>query len=78
MIQKLTRIHTGEMEPYYIMRYGFYEGHTRYRVDPIAISFIFGIKSLYEIEDAFNGILYQTLTEHFTKENILHQADFCL
>jgi len=54
------------MAPYYIMRYGFYEGHTDYRADPIAIAFIFGMKSIEEIEKAFEGNLYIALTEHFT------------
>jgi len=71
LVEKLSHIHTGEMEPYYVMRYGFYEGHTDYRVDPIAISFVFGLKSLKEIEDAFKGKLDKVLTEHFTKESIL-------
>jgi hypothetical protein len=44
--KKLTRFHFSEMVPYYIMRYGFYEGHTDYRADPIAIACIFGLKSL--------------------------------
>jgi hypothetical protein len=66
MIEKLSHILTGEMEPYYVMRYGFYEGHTGYRVDPIAIAFIFKLKSLEEIEAAFPGRLYETLTTHFT------------
>ena len=70
LLKKLSHIHTGEMEPYYVMRYGFYEGHTDYRVDPIAISFIFGLRNLEEIEDAFEGNLYKALTEHFTKKNI--------
>ncbi|UCF15336.1 MAG: HEAT repeat domain-containing protein, partial [Phycisphaerales bacterium] len=30
-VKKLSHIHSGEMVPYYIMRYGFYEGHTDYR-----------------------------------------------
>ena len=68
--KKLSYIRTGEMVPFYIMRYGFYEGHTGYRADPISISFIFGLKSLDEIETAFEGNLYKSLTEHFTKENI--------
>ena len=67
LIKKLSHIHTGEMVPYYIMRYGFYEGHTDYRADPVAISFIFGLRSLKEIEAAFEGNLYKALTEHFTK-----------
>lgn len=66
MIEKLSHILTGEMEPYYVMRYGFYEGHTDYRVDPVAIAFIFRLKSLEEIEAAFPGRLYETLTTHFT------------
>jgi hypothetical protein len=65
LIRKLSFIHTGEMVPYYIMRYGFYEGHTSYRADPIAIAFIFGLRSLDEIESAFKGKLYETLTNHF-------------
>jgi len=67
--QKLSHIHTGEMAPYYIMRYGFYEGHTSYRADPIAISFVFGLKSLEEIEAAFPGRLDEALTKHHTGEN---------
>lgn len=68
MIHTLTHIHTGEMEPYYIMRYGFYEGHTDYRADPIVIAFMFGLKSLPEIEAAFPGHLYEVLTSHFTRK----------
>ena len=70
LIKKLTYIHTGEMVPFYIIRYGFYEGHTSYRADPIAITFIFGLKSLEEIENAFKGNLYETLNNHFTEKNI--------
>jgi hypothetical protein len=50
------------------MRYGFYEGHTDYRSDPISIAFIFGLKSLEEIVDAFEGSLYTALTNHFIDE----------
>jgi hypothetical protein len=66
MIHTISHIHTGEMVPYYIMRYGFYEGHAGYRADPLAISFIFGLKRLEEIEDWFKGTLHQALTGHFT------------
>lgn len=69
-LKMLSHIHTGEMVPFYIMRYGFYEGYTGYRADPIAISLIFGLRSLEEIEKAFEGNLYNALTEHFTRENI--------
>ncbi len=62
---RLTRLRTGEMEPYYIMRYGFYEGHTEYRVDPIALAVTFGLKPLTEIEKAFPGELPRVLTSHF-------------
>jgi len=55
------------MVPFYIMRYGFYEGHTDYRADPIAIAFIFGLKSLVEIEAVFPGRLHEMLTAHFTR-----------
>lgn len=65
MVRRLTRLRTGEMQPYYIMRYGFYEGHTEYRVDPIAIAAVFGLKSLREIEAAFRAELDQALTRHF-------------
>ena len=61
---KLTYIHTGEMVPYYIMRYGFYEGHTSYRADPIAVAFIVCLRSLHWIERAFGGKLVEALTEH--------------
>jgi len=68
--KKLSYIHTGEMVPYYIMRYGFYEGHTSYRADPIAIAFIFGLRSIQEIERSFEGKLYENLTNHFSEESI--------
>ncbi|MHC4752970.1 MAG: hypothetical protein ACYTFW_24275 [Planctomycetota bacterium] len=68
LIKKLSYIHTGEMVPYYIMRYGFYEGHTDYRADPITIAWLFAQKSLEEIEAAFEGKLYEALTQHFTRQ----------
>lgn len=70
LIKKLSHIHTGEMEPYYIKRYGFYEGHTDYRTDPVTLAFMFGLRSLTEIEKAFEGNLYKVLTQHFTRESI--------
>lgn len=69
LVKKLTHIHTGEMVPYYIMRYGFYEGHTDYRADPIAIAFIFGIRSLEQIEAAFEGKLYEALIRHHVRKS---------
>ncbi|MCF8267448.1 MAG: hypothetical protein K9I69_05135 [Ignavibacteriales bacterium] len=65
---KLSTINFSEMLPYYIMRYGFYEGHTDYRSDPVAIAFIFGLKSLEVIEKSFPGSLYLTLTNHFLSD----------
>jgi len=62
---KLTNLDFSEMLPFYVMRYGFYEGHTQYRCDPIAIAFIFGLKSLEEIDNAFEGNLYNTLTKYY-------------
>ena len=67
LIKKISHIHTGEMAPYYIMRYGFYEGHTAWRADPIAISFVFGIKSLSEMDRLSGHNLYTSLTRHYTK-----------
>jgi hypothetical protein len=66
MREKLTHLHFSEMAPYYIMRYGFYEGHTIYRAAPLAIACIFGLKTTEEIENAFGGDLYQVVTRHFT------------
>jgi hypothetical protein len=67
LVQKLCRLRVGEMQAYYIMRYGFYEGHTLWRADPIAIAFIFGLRSLEELEKAFSGRLYRVLTDHHTE-----------
>ncbi len=64
----LSTMNTGEMEPQYIMRYGFYEGHTYWRTDPIALAFIFGLRTLPEIEEKFAGRLFETLTTHFTEQ----------
>jgi HEAT repeat protein len=67
-IKRLSHIHTSEMAPFYIMRYGFYEGHTAYRAEPIAIAWIFGLRNLEQIEAAFGGRLDEVLTQHFTRE----------
>ncbi len=55
LVKRLSYIHTGEMVANYIMRYGFYEGQTSYRADPVAITFIFGLKSIYQIDESFKG-----------------------
>jgi hypothetical protein len=68
LVKLISNIQTGEMVPYYITRYGFYEGHTSYRADPIAIAFIFNLRSLEEIDTAFGGDLYRALTETFTRQ----------
>ena len=62
----LSFIHTGEMVLFYINRYGFYEGHTEYRVDPITVAFVFGLKSINELHLACGGDLYNYFTSHFT------------
>ena len=36
----------------------------------IAVFWIFGLKSLEQIDSAFNGKLYDTLTKHFTRDMI--------
>ena len=65
LIHRLSTLDFSEMLPYYIMRYGFYEGHVDYRCDPITISFIFGLKSLEEIDNSLNGDLFNSLTQHY-------------
>lgn len=62
----LTEIQTGEMVPFYIMRYGFYEGHVFYRADPLAIAHMFRLLDLSEIDAATGGGLYGALTRHHT------------
>lgn len=71
MIRRLSHIHTGEMVPFYIMRYGFYEGHTDYRADPLAVSFIFGLRTIHEIESAFEGHLYDAIVGHHLRDDAL-------
>jgi hypothetical protein len=68
MKAQLTFLNTGEMQPQYIMRYGFYEGHTFWRADPIAIAFIFGWKSLEELHKTFDGRLHFYLSRHYVEE----------
>ena len=65
MVNLLSLMNLGEMQAQYIMRYGFYEGHTFWRADPIAISFIFGLKSLEEMDKALSHKLYDALTQHY-------------
>jgi hypothetical protein len=64
LINKLTHLHTGEMVAYYIQYYGFYEGHTDFRADPIKLAFIFGFRSIAELHEIFEGRLYERLVEH--------------
>jgi len=61
LIRALTRIRAGEMHPHYITWYGFYEGRTHWRTDPIAIALTFGLRTLEEIEAAFPGRLYEVV-----------------
>jgi hypothetical protein len=67
--KKLTVLDFSEMLPYYITRYGFYEGHTDYRCDPVAIALIFGLKTIEQIEDACQHELFKMLTRHYTIKN---------
>lgn len=64
LIRQLSFIHTGEMVPFYIMRYGFYEGHTTYRADPIAIASVFGLLDIDELDELFDGELHSDLSSH--------------
>jgi hypothetical protein len=74
VIRKLAYIHTGEMVPFYIMRYGFYEGHTGYRADPIAIASIFGLRTIQEIVDAFDSYLPAALLNHHSSESTIQNS----
>ncbi|MBE0675068.1 MAG: hypothetical protein IH591_10435 [Bacteroidales bacterium] len=65
---RLINLDFSEMLPYYIMRYGFYEGHSGYRTDPISIAFIFGLKSLEQIDKDLEGQLYNALFDHFVSQ----------
>ncbi len=60
----LTHMNIGEMQPQYIMRYGFYEGHTFWRADPVTIAFIFGFANLHELHQVFAGQLDKKLMSH--------------
>jgi hypothetical protein len=75
LLNKLSHIHTGEMVPYYAIWYGFYEGHTDFRADPIAIAFIFGLRSAKDIENTFAGDLYKILNQHFTANYISGETE---
>jgi hypothetical protein len=68
LVKRLSTLFIGEMVMYYAKWYGFYEGHTGWRADPIAIAFIFGMKDLEEIDAAFDGKLYGALTQHFARQ----------
>ena len=70
LVEMLTSIHTGEMVPFYIQRYGFYEGHTDYRADPVAITNLFGLSSIEKIDTATGRDLYGALTRHHTPESL--------
>lgn len=59
----------GEMQPFYILRYGFYEGHIAWRTDPIAIASIFGLRSIEELEASFPNKLDQVLFGHYLKKD---------
>ena len=63
----LSYLHTGEMVLFYINRYGFYEGHNEYRVDPVTVTFLFGLRSIEELHGATNGDLYGYFTTYFTE-----------
>jgi hypothetical protein len=68
LLGRLTRVHTGEMEAYTITRYGFYEGHSDWRVDPLGAAWLFGLRTLDELEVAFPGKLDRAVLEHWTEK----------
>jgi len=64
MVGTLSRVYTGEMVAFFITWYGFYEGHTAWRVDPVGAARVFGLRTLEELEAAFPGRLDEVLLEH--------------
>ena len=67
LVEGLSTLFIDERVMYYVEWYGFYEGHTEWRADPIAIAFILGMKDPGEIDTAFDGRLYDASTEHSTR-----------
>ncbi len=67
MKKKLSYFHTSEMVFFYINRYGFYEGHTEYRPDPVTVATVFGLSSIEDAHRASGGNLYDYYNRHFTQ-----------
>lgn len=67
LINMISHIHTGDMVFFYINRYGFYEGHTEYRVDPVSVVLIFGLKSIEDVHNVCGSDLFRYFTTHFTQ-----------
>jgi len=65
LVSALTRMRTGEIQPHYVAWYGFYEGRTPWRVNPIAIALVFGLRTLDQIEAAFPGRLYEVMMDRY-------------
>jgi hypothetical protein len=59
LVRSLTRIRSGDMEPFYITWYGFYEGKTMWRTDPVALAFVFGLRTIRQIEAALPGQVHR-------------------
>ena len=65
-LQKMVSwFHTCEMVFFYINRYGFYEGHTEYRPDPITVALVFGLTSIEDAHRTCGGDLYNYFNMHF-------------
>ena len=67
LVRALTRIRAGEIQPHCIPWRGFYEGKTPWRTDPITIAFVFGLRTLEEIDNAFRGRLHEVMTTRFAE-----------
>ena len=65
--RKLSHFHTSEMVFFYINRYGFYEGHTEYRPDPVTVAIIFGLTTVKDAHRACEGDLYNYFNMQFSK-----------
>lgn len=63
----ISYFHSSELVFFYINRYGFYEGHTEYRPDPITVALVFGLTSIEDAHLACGSDLYNYFDTHFTQ-----------
>ena len=77
-VRSLTRIRSGDMEPFYMTSYHFYEGRTLWRTDPIALAFVFGLRTIQQIEAALPGRVYRLAMARQCPSNRAIPSSTCL